>query len=364
MFAPAASADTLLKSPASGSSPFLRACHAAPLAEGAAVKRFTSTARETGLLLARLDAKSRRGDWDVAVFGAGGRFVAAAAGPTSDEVASGFVAAGEELTVHACLVRGDRSSAAVRVDTVALPQRSGPAEKVQILAVDTPTRADRNRLMALGFDDSHSHTSRTLDIVVRGAADIQKLRDNGFTWKVEAADLLAREGERVQLDRAYAARTRRSALPSGPTEYRHLADYEAEMKALAEKTRASSSSSRCRRRASRGARSSASRSARTSTSRAASPSSSSSGSTTRASGPPPSTSWSGGTSWSAATARTTRSPRSSTRRAASWSRSSIPTASICPVRRRSTRATRWRWSTSPRRSTSSYRCRTRPTPPC
>ena len=233
--APAASTDTLLNSRVAGSSPFLRTCHAKPLADGAAVKRFTSTARETGLLMVRLDAQGRRGDWDVAVFGAGGRFVAAAAGPTSQEVASGFVAAGEPLTVQACLVRGARSAAVLRADTIALRERSGAAEKVQILAVDTPKRADRNRLIALGFDDSHSHTSKTLDIVVRGAADIEKLRANVFTWKVEAPDLLAREAERVQLDRAYAARTRRSALPSGRDEYRHLADYEAELKALAEK---------------------------------------------------------------------------------------------------------------------------------
>jgi murein tripeptide amidase MpaA len=230
--APAASAASLVNATVSGASAHLRACHAALLPAGPNVRTFTATARETGLLLARLDG--RKSDWDVAVLGAGGRFVAAAAGPGSQEVATGYVAKGEIVTVQACLVRGAPSSAPVRVDTIALPRGGGAAEKVQILAVDTPTQADRNRLIALGFDDSHSHTPTTLDVVVSSAAEIEKLRANGFTWKVEAADLAAREAERVVLDREYAGRTRRSALPSGRTEYRHLADYEAEMKALAQ----------------------------------------------------------------------------------------------------------------------------------
>jgi hypothetical protein len=231
VLAPAASATSLVDATVSGASAQLRTCHAGLLPASANVRTFTATAKDTGLLLVRLGGD--KADWDVGVLGAGGRFVAAAAGPDSREVASGFVAAGETVTVQACLVRGSRSSVPVTVDTIPLPT-GGTAEKVQILAVDTPTQADRNRLIALGFDDSHSHTPTTLDIVVSSPAEIERLRANGFTWKVEAADLVAREIERVALDREYAAKTERSALPSGRTEYRHLADYEAEMKALAQ----------------------------------------------------------------------------------------------------------------------------------
>jgi hypothetical protein len=230
-FAPAAHASTLVAATVAGSAAKLRTCHAGLLPGSASVKSVKTTATDTGILLARIDGD--QGDWDLAVFGAGGRFVAAAAGPSSHEVASGYVAAGEALTVQACLVRGGRSSTRLSLTNVALATRAA-AEKVQIVAVDTPTQIDRNRLIALGFDDSHSHTPTTLDIVVTGAADLERLKANGFTWTVTAKDLVAREGERVLLDRAYKANTKRSVLPSGRTEYRHLADYEAEMKALAQ----------------------------------------------------------------------------------------------------------------------------------
>ncbi|HVL94655.1 MAG TPA: M14 family zinc carboxypeptidase [Solirubrobacteraceae bacterium] len=231
--APAADAAPLLRAAASADSARLRTCHARLLSPSQNVKHFRATSADTGLLVARLSG-GRGGDWDVAVFGGGGRGVAAAAGPTSREVASGFVAKGEQLTVQACLVRGGRSAATVTLSSHALPASASTA-KAQILAVDTPTAADRNRLMALGFDDTHSHTSDTLDVLVTSDAEIEKLRAAGFTWKVEAGDLVARERERATLDLDYAKRTKRSGLPSGRDEYRRLADYEAELKRLAEK---------------------------------------------------------------------------------------------------------------------------------
>ena len=226
-----ASAAPLMSVTASGSSAWLRTCHASLLEPSRSVRTWHVTAAESGLLVAKM--RGRASDWDVAVLGAGGRYVAAAAGPTSNEIASGFVAAGEPLTVQACLGRGGASTASVTVQT--FPQKSAGPRKVQILSVKTPTQADRNRLMALGMDDTHSHTDDTLDIVVSDPEDYVKLAEAGFEWTVEVADLVAVDRRRAQLDREYASKTKRSAFPSGRTEYRHLPDYESEMKTLATK---------------------------------------------------------------------------------------------------------------------------------
>src|SRR4051812_29119745 len=65
-----------------------------------ALRRLTAT--RGGYLTARLDGGAA-GDWDLAVFARGSREpVAASAYSASTEVASGFVHAGDRLTVQAC----------------------------------------------------------------------------------------------------------------------------------------------------------------------------------------------------------------------------------------------------------------------
>ncbi len=61
------------------------------------------------------------------------------------------------------------------------------------------------------------------------------LRRNKFRYSVRVADLAKRNEANRRADRRYAARTAQagSALPSGRTSYRVLADYEFEMKLLA-----------------------------------------------------------------------------------------------------------------------------------
>jgi hypothetical protein len=69
--------------------------------------------------------------------------------------------------------------------------------------------------------------------VLHTAEDELALRQAGFSWDVRIPDLLARELERIQLDKAYAASTAVSALPSGRTGYRTLSDFGTEIDALA-----------------------------------------------------------------------------------------------------------------------------------
>jgi hypothetical protein len=102
----------------------------------------------------------------------------------------------------------------------------------QLVTVDTPTRADKDRLNALGLDLTEHAGHDYIEVVLHTADDEQALRDAGFTWDVRIADMLARQLERIELDAAFAASTAESPLPSRRTSYRVLDDYAAEIDAL------------------------------------------------------------------------------------------------------------------------------------
>jgi hypothetical protein len=104
----------------------------------------------------------------------------------------------------------------------------------QLVTVNTPTRADKDRLSSLGLDLTEHAGRDYVEVVVHNAADEAALRDAGFTWDVRIDDLLTREAERKQLDAAYAAAVERTALPSGRDIYRMPADYTADLDKLAE----------------------------------------------------------------------------------------------------------------------------------
>jgi hypothetical protein len=193
------------------------------------VVRATSTAR--GLVRARLTS---RGDWDVAVFDAKTkRRVAGSSAFRGNELAEGFVRKGQRLLVQACRFSGRASHARVSVSFLAEP-RSHQVGKTQIVSVSTPTRADKRRLQTLGLDLTESGTANSIDVVLYGQADAQKLQRAKFRYTVRVADLAKRVRAQRRADRRYAAaQAGGSALPSGSTGYRHLADIELELKQLA-----------------------------------------------------------------------------------------------------------------------------------
>jgi carboxypeptidase T len=104
----------------------------------------------------------------------------------------------------------------------------------QIVRVPTPTLSDRNRLATLGLDLAGTVGRRYIDVIVESAGDRASLKRAGFTWTVLVEDVDAAERERIRADKAYAAsKPGGSALPSGRTSYRTLADYDAELATLA-----------------------------------------------------------------------------------------------------------------------------------
>jgi len=202
-------------------------CQDAPRA-GAGVGLRRVRAAAGSLVVARL--RAARGDWDLAVFDAEGGRVAASSGFGARELAVGFARRGGELVVQACRLAGDAASARLDVTTVPLPARRGRLRLVRIAA---PSPADRDRLAALGIDLAEHGGRGWVEAVAQGD-DLRRLRAAGFSWRVVAGDLARRLAANVRRDVAYAAGRRASALPSGRTSYRRLADYEADMKRLAQ----------------------------------------------------------------------------------------------------------------------------------
>jgi hypothetical protein len=116
---------------------------------------------------------------------------------------------------------------------------AGPAPVVdfapQLVTVDTPTRADKERLQRLGLDLTEHAGHDYIEVVLHTPADLALLVADGFTFDVRIPDLVARGVEIAELNEAYAARVPASRLPSGRTGYRTLADYNADMAELQRK---------------------------------------------------------------------------------------------------------------------------------
>jgi hypothetical protein len=104
---------------------------------------------------------------------------------------------------------------------------------VQLVRVNVPTQADRDRLVNLGLDLTEHGGPTFVEAVLHRPSDAELLLTEGFTWTVTIPDLALREIENNEVNAAYAASTDVSPLPSGRDAYRTLADYENELSALA-----------------------------------------------------------------------------------------------------------------------------------
>ena len=232
--APAAQATTLLNETVATAQAQWRTCHERPLSGAAGVVTRPVTAPATGSITAVM--RGSRGDWDVAVLDAlSGGFVAGSAAPGTRELAQGFVVQGQKLIVQACLLDGDSGAPRLAVDT----QASRPSATIfhpRLMRAHTRTRAQRNALSAAGFDlDEGVNRDGSIDLVVHDAEDLVALQRTGFRITTVIEDLILHDFEKAKRDARYAEETEESTLPSGRTAYRHLADYELELKEMAMK---------------------------------------------------------------------------------------------------------------------------------
>jgi hypothetical protein len=133
-------------------------------------------------------------------------------------------------------VIGGLAALALSASALALPATAEDGTTTfapQLVTVDVPHGAARDKLEQLGLDQTEHAGHDFVEVVLHTAADEDALRDAGMTWDVRIPDLIAREAEIARLDRQYAAATDVSPLPSGRDGYRTLADYNADMDRLA-----------------------------------------------------------------------------------------------------------------------------------
>ena len=170
------------------------------------------------------------------MFDAAGRAIAADASPDAQEVAVGYASAAGTLRVQACRRSGDAASvpatlehAALRDGALELAKRNAP----KLVSVITPTRAQKDQLLALGLDMTEHGGSESLGVVLHGPDDEAALRKAGLRWRVLVDDLVA-QSHRQRIAESRVAAAAASGLPSGRTTYRTLADYNTELKELAD----------------------------------------------------------------------------------------------------------------------------------
>jgi hypothetical protein len=198
---------------------------------GDGVAAHTLKAPSFGMIEARLEGGS--GDWDLAVFDAAtGRAVAGSAYGGPDELAEGFVGAGQSLTVQACRRTGDDPTASLTAGFS--PIDTSELETLSLVRVSTPSLERKNELNELGLDLTEYGGEDFIDVVLHGADDAQTLALAGFPYTVRVPDLGEQALRRQAADSAYAESIETSALPSGRTTYRRLFEYSDELKALAD----------------------------------------------------------------------------------------------------------------------------------
>ncbi len=186
---------------------------------------------------------SSTSDWDLGIADrTTGHLLNGSASMTSTEVATTTVRKGQKLAVQVC--RRSGTSEGVSVSTqftkATLAGGSGTMKLVRVLTADA---ADREKLESLGLDLADHGTGRARFAILHSAADERKLEASGLSFGVRINDLAARSRAnlRREVRTTRAARVARrkgriaqaaSALPSGSTQYRTLANIQAELKNL------------------------------------------------------------------------------------------------------------------------------------
>jgi len=117
--------------------------------------------------------------------------------------------------------------------TTGSAQADDSAFAPQLVTVKTPTRADKKLLQTLGLDLTEHAGHDYVEALLHTGADAAAIRDAGLKYDVRIPDLVQREARNNQANKAYAAATVESPLPSGRDSYRTLADYNDDIRELA-----------------------------------------------------------------------------------------------------------------------------------
>src|SRR4051794_16127339 len=181
------------------------------------------------------DDGTTRGDWDLTLLDAQSRRVLATSNAFgSREVAQSFVTAGQRIAVKGCRVSGSDSTFPVSI--VFADAQLPKLTRQSLVRVQTANPGILRRLDSLGFDVTENVQSGHADVVAPSPAKLSLLRKLSVPFKVRTLDLGKYDARTRAADAAYAQRVGAagSPLPSGRTGYRTLADYQTELKSLAD----------------------------------------------------------------------------------------------------------------------------------
>ena len=208
---------------------------AAPGSPGVVTRRLTVATG--GLLDARLHGSPTGEDWDLAVFnGFTGRLLNGSAAFGGDEVVQTPVLPGDLIVVQACRRSAGAGTIPLSVDDVVVSGTAPRAMKLQLVSIPFRTTKQVDRMAAAGIDLNETAHGHRIDAVLHGPADVAKLRRLSMPFRVRIADLAAYDRAHVDSpsDPVTDALLGPSGLPSGRRSYRHLVDYENDLKALVE----------------------------------------------------------------------------------------------------------------------------------
>src|SRR4051794_26255319 len=234
--ASAQAAPVLTTSLSSGSAVTRSDCATTRLAGRPGVTTTSWTPSATSFFAARLTGGDGS-DWDLAAFDhATGKRLGGSGAVGADEVVMAFARAGERVDLQGCRVSGAAASVPLTIDATPLPKRTTPTPKSKLVRISLGSAAALRKLNTLGLDLDEDTNLRTIDAVVSGDDDLAKLARNGFSSRVVVPDLAAFDRAQQRRTEAYSRSVAAtgSPLPSGRSEYRHLTDYQAELKKLAQ----------------------------------------------------------------------------------------------------------------------------------
>ena len=187
------------------------------------------TAPKAGFVTARLHGTARS-DWDLALVDRKtGDVLNASAAFGANEQATSYVSAGQDVVVQACRRKGPDTRVPLTISAVAVSLDRTP-ERISLVEVHSATPADFDRLRTLGFDLTDHSDGKTQHALLHGVDDARRLRAEGYAFRTLIPDVV----EQDAADRAAERRNQREGMPSGRTTYRTLANYQNELKALAE----------------------------------------------------------------------------------------------------------------------------------
>ena len=211
------------------------ACHRAYRPGRAGVATRSVNVPGPGAVTVKLTGGEGDGDWDVAVFDETGRALAADASPDAQEVALGYTAGGR-LDVQACRRSGDAASVPASLEFAATRPgalKEAKANAPRLVSVITPSKAQKDQLLALDLDMTEHGGKESLGVVLHGKDDEDALRRAGLRWRLLVDDLVAAEPRTARRRWPLRRPRRQVRLPERRDTYRTLADYNDELKELA-----------------------------------------------------------------------------------------------------------------------------------